>query len=215
MVPGEFWDLVPVDASRGDVRAAIGKDGSRLVFGHKKPPAGDRGGRALVRPGLLPIGRIPFREPPCAGTQVGEGIALLLMQFTDYRCFFWPSNTSTRSWIGTASRGTTSAGLGSSKFPSPACLARPSSMPPMKPRCRVLRESRSVPAAPNQGPLPPQSLAISRRWPLLVSPKPAGYHGYESASASVWSTAAKASPRCSACTSSECSPSRRQRRELR
>src|SRR6266516_6473911 len=64
MVPGEFWDLVPVDASRG---------------------------RALVRPGLLPIGRIPFREPPCAGTQVGEGIALLLMQFTDYRCFFWPS----------------------------------------------------------------------------------------------------------------------------
>src|SRR6266516_5854131 len=58
MVPGEFWDLVPVDASRG---------------------------RALVRPGLLPIGRIPFREPPCAGTQVGEGIALLLMQFTDYR----------------------------------------------------------------------------------------------------------------------------------
>ncbi len=26
-----------------------------------------------------------FREPPCAGTQVGEGIALLLMQFTDYR----------------------------------------------------------------------------------------------------------------------------------
>src|SRR6266536_3155304 len=65
-----------VDASRGDVRAAIGKDGNGLVFGHKKPPAGDRGGRALVRPGLLPIGRIPFREPPCAGTQVGEGIAL-------------------------------------------------------------------------------------------------------------------------------------------
>src|SRR6266536_54139 len=81
-----------VDASRGDVRAAIGKDGNGLVFGHKKPPAGDRGGRALVRPGLLPIGRIPFREPPCAGTQVGEGIALLLMQFTDYRSFFWPSS---------------------------------------------------------------------------------------------------------------------------
>src|SRR6266566_4092834 len=84
--------VVPVDASRGDVRAAIGKDGNGLVFGHKKPPAGDRGGRALVRPGLLPIGRIPFREPPCAGTQVGEGIALLLMQFTDYRSFFWPSS---------------------------------------------------------------------------------------------------------------------------
>ncbi len=45
-----------------------------------------------MRPGLLPIGRIPFREPPCAGTQVGEGIALLLMQFTDYRSFFWPSS---------------------------------------------------------------------------------------------------------------------------
>src|SRR6266699_3837102 len=81
----------PGGASGHSVRAAIGKDGNRLVFGHKKPPAGDRGGRALVRPGLLPIGRIPFREPPCAGTQVGEGIALLLMQFTDYRSFFWPS----------------------------------------------------------------------------------------------------------------------------
>ncbi len=44
-----------------------------------------------MRPGLLPIGRIPFREPPCAGTQVGEGIALLLMQFTDYGGVRWGS----------------------------------------------------------------------------------------------------------------------------
>jgi hypothetical protein len=51
-----------------------------------------------VRPGSLPIGRIPFREPPCAGTQVGEGITLLLMQFADYPRVFWRSSPLRASW---------------------------------------------------------------------------------------------------------------------
>lgn len=39
----------------------------------------------LARPASLPTGRIPFREPPCPGRQVGEGTALLLMHEAVYQ----------------------------------------------------------------------------------------------------------------------------------
>jgi hypothetical protein len=40
VVAGEFWDLIPVDASRGDGWAAIGKGGNGLLFGHEKTSCG-------------------------------------------------------------------------------------------------------------------------------------------------------------------------------
>src|SRR5215471_4045027 len=39
----------------------------------KSPPSASRGGQTLARPGWLPTGRIPLREPPCPDRQVGEG----------------------------------------------------------------------------------------------------------------------------------------------
>src|SRR6516225_5642829 len=35
----------------------------------------DRGGRTIAGPVSLPNGRIPLREPPCPGRQVGEGVS--------------------------------------------------------------------------------------------------------------------------------------------
>ena len=35
----------------------------------------DRGGLTIARPVSLPNGRIPLREPPCPGRQVGEGVS--------------------------------------------------------------------------------------------------------------------------------------------
>ena len=49
---------------------------SRITWIEKtrNPPSVSRGGLTLARPVSLPTGRIPFREPPCPGRQVGEGV---------------------------------------------------------------------------------------------------------------------------------------------
>src|SRR5262245_51283569 len=44
-------------------------------FGIKNPPWVDPGGLTIARPVSLPNGRIPLREPPCPGRQVGEGVS--------------------------------------------------------------------------------------------------------------------------------------------
>src|SRR6478752_2265121 len=41
----------------------------------KIPPSVSRGGLTIARPVSLPNGRIPLREPPCPGRQVGEGVS--------------------------------------------------------------------------------------------------------------------------------------------
>jgi hypothetical protein len=47
-----------------------------LFFDIKIPSIGlTRGGLTIARPVSLPNGRIPLREPPCPGWQVGEGVS--------------------------------------------------------------------------------------------------------------------------------------------
>src|SRR5580693_3850173 len=57
------------------VRSARRRSRITWIEKTRNPPSVSRGGLRLARPVSLPTGRIPFREPPCPGRQVGEGVS--------------------------------------------------------------------------------------------------------------------------------------------